>query len=140
MVTRAFPIGSQTMVTCIRPGPSVYLVVMFRRLLKRLIVMVTLGAFVGAGVMQIMPPAEAQSPTMTMKMNADGGSAPVPCKNTTPGCTTDMGCIFMVGVPVAAASLVVTDLEWSRVTYWGSSPFAGGFNPEPAIGPPISIV
>jgi hypothetical protein len=117
-----------------------YVIVMLRRLFRQAIVIITLGAFLGAGVMQIMPTAEAATPVVTMKMGPDSESAPMPCKNTTPGCSTDMGCIFMVGVPAMTATLAVTDLEWSRVTYWDASPPTGGVDPEPAIGPPISII
>ncbi|MCW3476387.1 hypothetical protein [Limobrevibacterium gyesilva] len=117
-----------------------YFVVMLRCLLRQAIIVVTLGAFLGAGVVQITPIAQATPSAMTMNMAQDDGGPPQPCKHMTPGCMVDLGCVLLLGVPVPPVMLAVAELEWSQVTYLSSSPATSGLAPEPAIGPPISLV
>src|SRR4051794_24694221 len=111
------------------------------RLLRQLVVLVTLGAFLSAGVVQAMPSATASSPrmamTMVMDMAADG--TPAPCQEKMPGCMIDLGCIFMVGL-LMPPTPTVTQLSWSAVTYWLRSSFGTGLSHKPPLNPPISLV
>ena len=110
--------------------------------LKRLLVVFVLSAFLGAGFVQAMPTlqiAAAAQDEMSATTMADGGPGmPMnsPCKGKVPNCYGSMGCLFMVALPTAV-TLSETTLSWSRVTY----PMVVGTRPgrsvEPAIGPPI---
>jgi hypothetical protein len=112
------------------------------RLLRQLVVLITLGAFLGAGVVQVLPSAPTASPrvaTMTMAMDMADDGAPVPCHEKMPGCMVDLGCVFMVGLPMPAPP-TVTQLSWSRVTYWARSTSVAGHSRKPALDPPIALV
>lgn len=113
---------------------------MFARLLRQIVLLVTLGAFLSAGVGQAMPRAVAAPPsiaTMTMDMAGDG--VPAPCQEKMPGCMLDLGCIFMVGLPIPSTP-AVTRLSWSSVAYWVALAVPVGLSREPALDPPISLV
>jgi hypothetical protein len=115
---------------------------MFRRTLKRLCAILFAAAFVSASMLQVMP-AVAMPVGMDMTMAAHDGSAsdtPMPCKGMTPACMTDQGCIFMIGVPVPAAPVVVK-LTWAPVTWhWPSVEIADGRIRAPDLRPPIRLV
>ena len=69
-------------------------------LFRHVVLVITLGAFLSAGLMQAAWPVQAAaSPNMTMIADT-GSNAPMPCKGTTPACMTDLGCIFMIGMPI----------------------------------------
>jgi hypothetical protein len=115
------------------------------RLIRHVILVITLGAFLSADVMQLMWPIQATaSPAMTMTMayadgaNADG-AAPMPCqgKGMTSDCMTDLGCVFMIGLPTTPATLTMTFLTWKRVNYSELTQLAVGLTRKPALDPPI---
>src|ERR1700736_4696017 len=110
----------------------------FRRLFATLFAV----AFFGASALRVMP-AVAMPAGMDMTMAAPGGAAdtaPMPCKGMTPTCMTDVGCIFMIGVPVPAASMVV-GLAWAPVTWhWWPVEVAAGRVRAPELRPPIRLV
>ncbi len=75
-------------------------------LLRRVFMLIVLGAFLCVGLGQPMPSADA-NPTgdmagmsMTMDMSHDG-NMPMPCKGKIPDCYSSMGCIFMAALPPA---------------------------------------
>ena len=117
---------------------------MFRRTLKRLFAILFAVVFFSASMLQVMP-AVAMPAGMDMTMvTTDGGGTPdappMPCKGMTPACMTDQGCIFMIGVPVPAAPVVV-DLAWAPVTYhWPSVEIADGRIRAPDLRPPIRLI
>jgi hypothetical protein len=126
---------------------------MVLRLARLVIAAITICAFLGAGLIQNMPSAQADAASMAaadMTMVADQGDGtapmpchgtqkPTPCKDQVPGCMTDLGCLFVVGIPVTPARAVVSP-AWSRVAYWQSASLAEGVSPEPYLGPPIRLV
>jgi hypothetical protein len=123
------------------PKAQGYVGAMPLRLLRQIVFLVTLGAFLSVGVTQAMPRAVAPSPSMaamTMDMATDG-SMPAPCQEKMPGCMLDLGCIFMIGLPLPATP-TVTQLSWSSVTYWMTSAVPAGLSRKPALNPPISLV
>jgi hypothetical protein len=124
-----------------------YVAVMLSRLAKLVVAVITICAFLGAGLVQDMPSAQADTAGMAMMADQGSDGAPIPChgtkappcKDKVPGCMTDLGCLFVVGIPVPPAPAVVGP-AWFRVAYWRSSLFAEGISPEPYLGPPIRPV
>ena len=111
--------------------------------LRRLFAILFAVAFFSASMLQVMP-AVAMPVGMDMPMVAhDGGTpdtSPMPCKGMTPACMTDLGCIFMIGVPLPAAPVVV-DLAWAPVTYhWPSVEVSDGRIRAPDLRPPIRLI
>lgn len=120
---------------------------MFPRLARLVIAAIMIVAFLGAGLVQNLPSALADTAGMTMMadMGGDGAAMPChdtqtpPCQDKMPGCMIDLGCLFVVGIPVPPAP-AVSGPAWSRVTYWQSVRLAEGVSPEPYLGPPIHLV
>jgi hypothetical protein len=121
---------------------------MLPRLARLVIAAVTIVAFLGVGLMQNLPSAQADTASMAMMAAPCGDAAPipchdtqkpVPCKDKVPGCMSDLGCIFVVGIP-ARSMRVAERLAWARVAYWAEDSLAEGVTPEPYLGPPIRIV
>ena len=115
--------------------------------IRQVILFITLGTFLGAGMIQAAWPVQATaSPGMAMVTPAmvtpgavtpaDGG-APMPCKGKVPTCMTDLGCIFMIGLPAVSPALTMTRLSLSRIHYGDLAQLAGGFTRKPALDPPI---
>jgi hypothetical protein len=116
---------------------------MYRHRLRRLFAILFAVAFFSASTLQVMS-AVAMPAGMDMTMAAHDGStpdsAPTPCKGMTPACMIDLGCIFMIGVPVPASQVVVP-LAWSTVTYhWPSVGSADGRIRAPDLRPPIRLI
>ena len=106
-------------------------------LFRRVLVVITLGAFLSAGVAQAAwPVRDAASHGMTMMAQADG-SEPMPCTGMTPACMSDLGCIFIIGLPTVSSPETMTHLSWSRVNYRDLSRITGGLTHKPALDPPI---
>jgi hypothetical protein len=120
---------------------------MLPRLARLVVAVVTIVAFLGAGLGQNMPSAQAATAAMAMTADQGGDAAPMPChgaqkpdpcKEKVPGCMSDLGCLFVVGIPVPAAP-TVSGPAWFRVAYWQSVRLAKGITPEPYLGPPIRL-
>ncbi|MCO6416154.1 hypothetical protein JYK14_08235 [Siccirubricoccus sp. KC 17139] len=117
------------------------------RLARLVIAAITIVAFLGAGLVQNMPSTQADTAGMAMMADHGDGGAAMPCHDTqtppcqdkVPGCMTDLGCIFVVGIPVPPAP-AVSGPAWFRVAYWQSVRLAEGLSPEPYLGPPIRLV
>jgi len=100
--------------------------------LRRLVVILSLLAFAGAGLAS--PIAAAHSDMQTTVQNMSDGSMPC-CPKKASSCITDVGCAFLVGLPLMP-SLTSTTLSWSPLAYTLSHDFAEGLSLQPALGPP----
>ena len=109
------------------------------RFLRHVVLVIMLGAFLSAGLVQAAWPLQAAA-SHNMTMAADAGSdAPMPCKGMTPACMTDLGCIFMIGMPILSPALSMTRLSWSRVSYADLAQLVDGLTRKPALDPPIFL-
>jgi hypothetical protein len=110
------------------------------RLLRKMISMLLVAAYLSATIFATAPAAFAAQPCdmsggMTMR---HGTNDQMPCKGLKTGCVTELGCVFMVSLP--APDLAVTAaIDWSPVTYTVSSEFLDGRSTKPALGPPRSF-
>ena len=111
---------------------------MAHRLIKRLFIVLSLLAFVGTGFAQATMLDTAQSSGKAMAMSDMSDSAMPCCPEKAPSCNTDVGCVFMVGIPLPAPGIAST-LAWSAVAYRMSHDAGEGLSIQPAIGPPILL-
>jgi hypothetical protein len=110
-------------------------------LLRRILAVLIVTAYVGATVFQIAPTYAAymSSSSMSGMMHEqDGQGDKMPCKGMLPGCVTDLGCIFFVSLPTPNVGLF-TATAWTSVIYLGSPESLRGRSIKPALGPPISL-
>jgi hypothetical protein len=111
-------------------------------LLRRILALLIVTAYVGATVCQVAPTYAANANMSSSSMNGmmheqDDHGDEMPCKGMLPGCVTDLGCIFLVSLPAPNVALF-TVTAWSSVIYAGSSQSLCGRSIKPALGPPIS--
>ena len=97
------------------------------RLLRQIFSVLLVVVYVSATIITVAPVANAapqgMSGGMTMKTGDASGKMPMPCsKNMKPGCVTELGCMFMVSLPVANPG-IATVIGWSTVTYTVSAEF-----------------
>jgi hypothetical protein len=104
--------------------------------LRRILMILLVGAFLGATTLQVFPSASAASAEMTMVDQGNGDGNPMPCKGIALNCLSDLGCIFMVSLP-APQPTIATDLAWSSVVYGSPSNATVGRSIAPDLGPPI---
>jgi hypothetical protein len=109
---------------------------LFRRVLTLLIV----TAYMGAGMFQLAPAAHAITGEMSSGRvhHQEAPTDKMPCQGTASPCVTDLGCIFLVGLPTMPDPTLLTLTAWSSVNYLGSPDTLRGRSVKPAIGPPIS--
>jgi hypothetical protein len=112
-------------------------------LLRWLLALVIVTAYVGATVLQVTPTyaanADMSRPAMGGMMHEqDSSGDKMPCKGILPGCVTDLGCIFLVSLPASNITLF-TVTAWSSVIYDNASEGLRGRSIKPALGPPISL-
>jgi hypothetical protein len=107
---------------------------MVNAFIRRLVVALSLLALVGTGIAS--PVASAQ-PDKAMASHAmtDDGSMPC-CPHKAPSCVTDVGCVFLIGIPAPSGHGSAT-LLWSTLTYTVSHSVGEGLSLQPALGPPI---
>jgi len=117
-------------------------------LLRRILAVMIVIAYVGATMLQVVPSYAASTGTnhaamshmdmggMTHDQNNPGDK--MPCKGMLPGCVTDLGCIFLVSLPPPDLT-PVTVTAWSSVSYDNRSQGLNGRTIKPALGPPISL-
>ena len=113
------------------------------KLLRRILALLIVTAYVGATMFQVAPTYAANAAMSSSSMNGmmheqDGQGDKMPCKGMLPGCVTDLGCIFFVSLPAPNVTLF-TVTGWSSVVYTGSSQSLRGRSIKPALGPPISL-
>jgi hypothetical protein len=116
-----------------------YIGVMRLRLIRHFIFVIALGAFLGAGVMQGVWPVRIDASSDMTTMAQAGDDAPMPCKGMMPACMTDLGCIFMIGLPTISPTQTMTRLAWRRVHYDSRAQSADGLTRKPALDPPIFL-
>lgn len=112
------------------------------RLLRQILSVLLVVAYVSATILAAAPGASAASHPMPgavkMMMGDAGNTKPMPCsKSMKLDCFNELGCIFMVSLRPADLS-VPTAISWSMVTYPALAEFLRGHSIKPALGPPIS--
>ncbi len=114
---------------------------MVNALLRRLVVALSLLALVGTGIASPMAAAAQadMAPSMAMASHAmmDDGAMPC-CPQKAASCITDLGCVFLVGVPAPSGSASAA-LSCSALAYSMSHEHGEGLSLQPALGPPISL-
>ena len=113
------------------------------RLLRRMLTLLIVTAYVGATMFQVAPTYAANADMSHaakggMMHEQDSPGDKMPCKGMLPGCVTDLGCIFLVSLPAPDLRLV-TMTAWSSVIYDSASKGLPGRTIKPALGPPISL-
>ena len=113
------------------------------KLLRRILVLLIVTAYVGVTVLQGAPVYAASADMSSGSMNGmmheqHGQGEKMPCKGMLPNCMTDIGCIFLVSVPTPDLNLFTTT-TWSSVIYHNASEALRGRSIKPALGPPISL-
>jgi hypothetical protein len=108
------------------------------RLIRRLFIVLSLVAFTATGLAQAAMLDTAMSSGKAMAMSDMSDSSMPCCPEKAPSCNTDVGCVFLVGLPMPASTLVST-LAWSVVTYPTSHNGGEGRSILPALGPPIFL-
>jgi hypothetical protein len=112
-------------------------------LLRRILALLIVTAYVGATVLQVAPTyaedAGMSSASMAGMMHEhDSPGDKLPCKGMLPNCVTDIGCIFLVTVTTPDLNLFSVT-TWSSVIYDNASEALRGRTIKPALGPPISL-
>ena len=111
--------------------------------LRQIVTVLIVTAYIGATTLQLTP-AHAANVDMNhaamsgMMQDQDHPGEKMPCKGMLPGCVTDLGCIFLVSLPVPNLTLV-TLTAWSTVFYNTASKGLRGRTIKPALVPPISL-
>jgi hypothetical protein len=111
-------------------------------LLRRILTVLIVTAYVGATMLQVAPTyaanADMSGSSMAGMMHEhDSPGDKMPCKGMLPNCMTDIGCIFLVSVPTSNLTLFTTT-TWSPVIYDNASDVLPGRTIKPVLGPPIS--
>ena len=122
------------------------------RILRGLLVAVTILAFLGGTTVQAMPlltasgvpagiAAKAGVPCGHMAGMGQSGSAipghDIPCKGITSDCVKQMGCIGVPSLPIRA-DVIAMPVSYVTITYWSPQPTLGGLSLEPDLFPPIA--
>jgi hypothetical protein len=113
------------------------------KLLRQILSVLIVTAYVGATMLQAAPTYAANAGMSGSSMNGmmhehDSPGDKMPCKGMLPNCVTDIGCIFLVTVPTPDLNLFTTT-NWSSVIYDNASDALRGRTIKPALGPPISL-
>ena len=115
---------------------------MHRHPLRRLFAILFAVAFFNAAMLQVMPAAAApMGGNMTMAAHdANPDSVPMPCRGMAPACMTDLGCIFMVGVPIPASQVDLRMTSFPVTYHWPTAMIADGRIRAPDLRPPIRLI
>ena len=129
------------------------------KLLRRILSLIIVTAYIGATVLQAAPTYAATAdmssssisgimhgqhgqddkmPCKGMSGMVHGQADKMPCKGKLPNCMTDIGCIFLLSMPTADLTLFTTT-GWSSVIYNNAPEALHGRTIKPALGPPISL-
>ena len=114
-------------------------------ILNRLLVTLTIFAFIGGMTMQATPsaaapgmPVDSGCPHMAAHQRGTGEPQPVPRSGIDPDCVKQMGCLGTASLPLRREELLAS-AAYSKVTYCLSpAPRAGG-SVEPELLPPIGV-
>jgi len=124
---------------------------MMSGILRRLVVALSLLAFVSGMTVQATPSAQAlglgttersskgdpECPRMAMGHDGDSTPAPLPCKGVMLDCVKQMGCLGTPALPDRSALLGVP-VAYSIVAYWAPGSALYGRDVEPHLFPPIA--
>ena len=119
--------------------------------LRRLVVVLSVLAFVTGMTIQAIPSAEAlglstaegsakadpECPRMAMEHHSEGMPVPLPCKGIMLDCVKQMGCLGTPALPDRADAISVP-VAYSIVAYWSPGPVLSGRDVEPDLFPPIA--
>jgi hypothetical protein len=112
------------------------------RLLRRILSLLIVTAYVSATLLPVAPGFAADTQTHAamagMTQDQDQPGDTMPCRGKTPGCVSDLGCLFLVSLPAPDLTLV-TVTAWSSVSYDYAFQGLRGRTIKPALGPPIPL-
>jgi hypothetical protein len=122
---------------------------MLRALLHRLLIAVTLVAFVSGMTLQLMPPKAAFAAIGTAKISGDcphmamspqdaDSEHAMPCKGMDPECVKQMGCLGTPNLPLRLSNDFV-GFAYDKVVYWTPATFRAGRSIKPDLLPPIGL-
>ena len=116
--------------------------------LHRLVVSLTLLAFIGAMTLQLIPPtlavaagtmpAAADCSQMAMPADNGGSDHKAPCNGMDPECIKQMGCAGTPSLPLRLGADFVP-VAYSKVVYSTLTVFRDGRSIEPDLFPPIGL-
>ena len=106
-------------------------------LFRRFIVALSLLAFVATGFAPAMAMADMATPMKAMMSTASDDPMPC-CPEKAPSCVTDVGCVFLVALPMPHLTASVA-LGWSLLSYEFAHDRGEGLSIQPALGPPILL-
>jgi hypothetical protein len=121
---------------------------MMSGILRRLVLALSLLAFVNGMTVQALPSAQLLGLSMAeggaerdpdcprMAMDHPGRSMPLPCKGIMLDCVKQMGCLGVPALPDRSAAVSVP-VAYSIVAYWAPCPALSGRDVEPDLFPPI---
>lgn len=115
----------------------------------RLIITVTLLAFLGGMTLQLMPPQAALAASalpstgncsqMTMPADDTGAGHQAPGKaSDLPECIKQMGCLGTPSLPLRLGTEIVP-FAYDKVAYWTPAGLRDGRSIEPDLFPPIGL-
>jgi hypothetical protein len=122
---------------------------MLRALLHRLLIAVTLVAFVSGMTLQLMPSKAAFAAIGTAKISGDcphmamspqdaDSDHAMPCKGMDPECVKQMGCLGTPNLPLRLGNGFV-GFAYGKVVYWTPATFCAGRSIKPDLLPPIGL-
>lgn len=109
--------------------------------LRRVIVLLILTAYLSAVSGQHMPIASAMAGDMGTGIahHEKGPNDKMPCKGTPQPCVADLGCVFLVSLPAISNPALLTLTAWASVLYSGTPDALAGRSVKPPLGPPIAL-
>ena|SRR5258707_613576 len=115
----------------------------------RLILALTIPAFLVGMTLQLLPPKAALAAVGTAAVSGDcphmampppdaGASHTMPCKGMDPECVKQMGCLGTPSLPLRFSASFVP-FAYGKVAYWSPSISRDGRSIEPDLFPPIGL-
>ena len=122
---------------------------MLRVALHRLIVALTLLAFVGGMTLQLMPPKAAIAASTAAPVAGDcadmamppadhGNGHAMPCKGMDSECVKQMQCLGTPSLPLRLGN-AFTHFAYGKVAYWTPASFLDSRSIKPDLFPPIDL-
>ena len=122
-----------------------------RVFLRRILVALSVFAFVGGMTLQAMPSAAAlglnavqgsaqtdpECPRIAMEHHNKGVPAPLPCRGIMLDCVKQMGCLGTPALPDHSSTLSVP-IAYTIIVYWSPGPSLSDEYIEPDLFPPIA--
>jgi hypothetical protein len=119
--------------------------------LRRLMVALSILAFLSGMTVQVIPSAEAlglnvvgtvekadlECPRMAMERHRETVPTPTPCTGIMLDCVKQMGCLGIAALPDRSGAVYVP-VAYSLVAYWSPGPALSGRDVEPDLFLPIA--